>query len=145
MGWGTLFQVTDTARTLIAQCGSKGEWYGALDQLRVEEAPKCDAEDSIRFWGLALEGQPYPLSKLFLGDIHADLDGASDPNVSFFGQATVRDVSQALDSNGRGFFEGLFTGKDHVDAGQIRFLEPLRDFFKDASAKGLAVIALWEC
>src|ERR1700735_5024477 len=98
---GTLFQVADAARTLIDQYGSKGEWYGALDRLRVEDAPRCDAEDSIRFWGQALEGQPYPLSKLFLGDVHAGFDGASDPNVSFFGHVTVREVSQALESNGR--------------------------------------------
>jgi hypothetical protein len=146
MGWGRLYQVDDSARILLSGCKSKSEWYDVLGQLRVENAPKCNAEDSIRFWGVALEGQPYPLSRLFLGDFHTPPDGSDDPYVCFLGRAIVRDVARKLASESDAFFVELFSKKNgsSFDSSPLWFLEPLRSFFKEASANDMAIVVLWE-
>jgi hypothetical protein len=146
MGWGRLYRIDDSARILLSGCKSKNEWFDALGQLQVEKAPRCNAEDSIRFWGEILEGQPYPLSRLFLGDFHTPPDGSDDPFVSFFGRATVHDVARKLASESDAFFVGLFSKKNgwSFDSGLLWFLEPLRSFFKEASANDMAIVALWE-
>jgi hypothetical protein len=146
MGWGVLYQIDDSARILLSSCKSKSAWYDVLGQLQMEKAPKCHAEDSIRFWGLAFEGQAYPLSRLFLGDFHTPPDGSDDPYVSFLSRTTVHDVAEKLVSENNTFFLELFSPKNgySLDSRPLWFLEPLRSFFKEASANDMAIVVLWE-
>lgn len=133
MGWGTLWQVEDSARELLSNRRTKAEWYEALEPLDIENAPELNAEDSVRFWSTVLDGRPGPLGRLFAGEMHAAFDEYDDPNVLFLGRDLVAEIAPALGALNEEYFAELFRSRDDNWACNAWFFDPLRAFHSAAS------------
>ena len=86
MGWGTFYEIDDSAAARLSGCKSKSEWYDALSDLGLDELPDLNAEESVPAWGAALQNHDGALGRLFIGDLRAEDDGYDDPNVLFAGR-----------------------------------------------------------
>jgi hypothetical protein len=144
MGWGRLYEVPSSASERIRDCRSKSDWYREMGAIGVgaNELAECDLEDSVNFLGSALEVQPYPLSKLFIGEMNAAPDESDDPNVSFSGCRLARDIATELNAVKEDFFDLIAT--DRPPNGYAWLMRDLRQFFDGVSLRGNAVICLWE-
>ena len=144
MGWGTLYEVDDSARARLCTCRTKSEWYEALGALSIENSPQLSAEESIPFWVSKLESINHPLARFFKGDMHAEYNEYDDPNVCFVGRATTKAFLQELDTAGKAFFVTLFPHSDLYGSGDSWLYEPLCKFLREASTRENGVIILWE-
>jgi len=145
--WGCFYELSDAAKTSFAGLNSKSEWYDALGQWKLESAPQLDAEQSLQYgWIWALRDQPYPLGKLFSGDLHTNPDGTGDPEVVFLGAQLVQSLARELAENDKAFFLELLSADEKFRADRsayISLLEPIRSFFAAAASRGQAVIVMW--
>jgi hypothetical protein len=144
MGWGTIYEVPDSSRALLATCSGKGEWYEALGALGVENVSQLDAEDSIRFWAAKLDESGHPMAEFFVGELHAEYDEYDDPNVCFNGNSAVRAFVEQLNQTGKQFFVTLFPSPIPNAVGDSWLYEPLRDFLHGVGDRGNGVVILWE-
>jgi len=131
-------------RDLLAQKQAKGQWYEALEILKVQDLPQLDAEDSVRFWGTVLLGHPGPLGRLFVGEMHAIFDNTSDPNVLFLGRDDVGEIADAFKHLDKNYLVELFRMRNPGWINHAWLYEPLRAFLFSARSNGKAVIILWE-
>jgi hypothetical protein len=143
VGWGRFYEVDDGARDLLAREKTKAGWYDALATLNIENSPRLDAEDSIRFWGTVLKDHPGPLSSLFIGEMHA-IDEFDDPNVLFLGRDTVTEIAQAMNHLSQDYFAELFRSTNPDWGSHAWLYEPLRAFLASCQNRGKAVIIMWE-
>ena len=146
MGWGTLYEVSDNARQLLSTRRTKAEWYEAMGTLDLENTPKLNAEDSIRFWESKLQSIDHPAASFFEGDLHAEYDEFDDPNVCFVGGESVRAFLIQFEELGKQFFVTLFPPPPHFPnaVGDSWLYDPLCTFLREVCLRGKAVIMLWE-
>src|SRR5215472_5880957 len=130
MGWGTFYEVSDSARVLLSDCRSKADWYKALGTLGLESAPQLDAEDSIRFWASKFQSIGDPAERFFQGDCHAEYDSFGDPNASFVGNETVRWFLARLEMLGKDFFIRAFPHTGPYGTGDSWLYDPLLGFLR---------------
>lgn len=144
MGWGKLYEVPSSASERFRDCRSKSDWYQAMGAIGVgdNELAECDLEDAVNFLGSVLELQPYPLGKLFIGELNAAPDESDDPNVSVSGSGLVQEIATALNSVAEDFFDVMAT--DRPPNGYAWLMRDLRQFFDRVSSRGNAVVCLWE-
>lgn len=144
MGWGIFYEVDDDARDVFNMCSSKTDWYQALDKLGIEDCPKLDAEDSIRFWVSKLQEISHPMEKFFEGELHAEYDEFDDADVSFSGNQLTRLFLTQLEHLGKQFFTDLFPHYHPYGEGDSWLYEPLRSFLQSTCERGNGVVILWE-
>ncbi|WP_147426694.1 hypothetical protein [Trinickia fusca] len=144
MGWGKLYEVPDSARERFRDCRTKSDWYDAMGEIGVGagKSAECDLEDSVNLLGNELELQPYPLGKLFIGELHAELNEFDDPNVSFLGCQLAKDIATALNTVEENFFDSIAT--HHPPNPYTWLLRDLRRFFDEVALRSNAVVCLWE-
>ncbi|RKP46346.1 hypothetical protein D7S89_17030 [Trinickia fusca] len=106
------------------------------------KSAECDLEDSVNLLGNELELQPYPLGKLFIGELHAELNEFDDPNVSFLGCQLAKDIATALNTVEENFFDSIAT--HHPPNPYTWLLRDLRRFFDEVALRSNAVVCLWE-
>ena len=144
MGWGKLYEVSESASQLLGACRTKAEWYEAMSTLDIVNAPQLDAEDSIRFWASKLHSIDHPAAKFFDGDLHAEYDELSDPNVCFVGSESARAFLSQLEILGKPFFVSLFPHDGSHGVGEVWLYDPLCVFLRETCSRGNAVVILWE-
>jgi hypothetical protein len=144
MGWGKLYEVSESAGQLLGACRTKAEWYQAMSTLDIENAPRLDAEDSIRSWASKLHSIDHPAAKFFVGDLHAEYDEFNDPNVCFVGRESARAFLSQLEILGKPFFVSLFPHHGLYGAGESWLYDPLCAFLREACSRHNAIVILWE-
>lgn len=144
MGWGRFYAVNENAKQLLDTCRTKADWYEAMSTLDIEHAPQLDAEDSIRFWASKLDSLGHPAAKFFIGDLHAEDNGAGDPNVCFVSSESASRFFLQLEQLGEPFFVDLFPHDGPYGIGHAWLYEPLCAFLRDVCLRGDAVMILWE-
>lgn len=144
MGWGKLYEVSESSSQLLSKCGTKAEWYEAMKTLGIENAPQLDAEDSIRFWAAKLHSIDHPAAKFFVGDLHAGYDELNDPHVLFIGSESAKAFLSDLEKLGKQFFVNLFPHDGPYGVGESWLYNPLCAFLRETCARGNAVVILWE-
>lgn len=144
MGWGKLYEVSDSTGPLLATRRTKAEWYEAMNTLGIENAAQLDAEDSIRIWASKLHSIDPSAAKFFGGDLHAEYDELDDPNVCFVGSESVKAFLSLLEELGKQFFVGLFPHDGPHGVGESWLYDPLCAFLRATCSRGNAVIILWE-
>ena len=144
MGWGTFYEVSDSARGRLSTCRTKSEWYEALGALSIESSPQLDAEESISFWVSKLESIEHPLARFFEGDMHAEYNEYDDPNVCYVGNTSTNAFLTELNGVGKEFFVRLFPHNGPYGSGDSWLYEPLCKFLRDVCARNNGVIILWE-
>ncbi|MFZ6872313.1 hypothetical protein ACO0LF_09635 [Undibacterium sp. Di27W] len=141
MSFGFFYEVEDSARDLLTDCMSKGEWYDVLGELHIENSQSCKAEESLPAWELALKEASGPLARLFTGELRAETDEFDDPSVVFLGADLVKSIAGEIRKNGKSFFESLLK-EVGCDADSWLF-EPMYQFFNEAAGRNKAAIILW--
>lgn len=144
MGWGKFYEVSESASQLLRTCRTKAEWYEAMGTLAIENAPQLDAEDSIRFWASTLHDIDHPAAKFFVGDLHAEYDEFSDPNVCFVGSESAKVFLSQLEELGKQFFVSAFSRDGLYGSGGSWLYDPLCAFLRETCSQGNAVLILWE-
>lgn len=144
MGWGRFYAVNERASEVLATCRTKADWYGAMNALDIDNAPQLDAEDSIRFWASKLDAIAHPAARFFIGDLHAEGNGADDPNVCFVSRESTSAFLSLLEPIGEQFFISLFPHVGPYGIGHAWLYEPLCVFLREACRRGNAVMILWE-
>src|SRR5687768_11620372 len=131
MGWGYCYEVDGSARDAFAEARSKSDWYDVLQSLDIESKPALNCEDSIRAWGAAFQDEPAPLSRMFVGDMHAEYDEYDDPNVCYLGPPLVQEVARELQKKGKAHVASLLHAVRPAGNDQWLF-EPLSSFLSSA-------------
>jgi hypothetical protein len=141
MSFGYFYEVEDSARNLLADCVSKGEWYDVLGELHVENCPTFEAEESLPAWELALKDVPGPLASVFTGELRAEKDEFDDPDAVFLGADLVKSIAAEVGKRDKAYFESLLK-EVGCDADAWLF-EPMRQFLNEAAGRNKAAIILW--
>ena len=143
MAWGNFYEIRSQARPQFEACVEKGDWYHVLNAHIVasSEVPECDLEEAVVTLGGAMELQPHPWNRIFLGDFHAPFDDTDDPNVALLSESLVREISEALAKSDESFFDRIST---YQPPNPFTWLHhALREFFTAAASRGSAVVCIW--
>lgn len=137
-----LYQVDDTARQVLKDLVTLPEWFEFMGTLDLDEAARCDVEDSWALWREATRELDPPLSLLFTGELKPDEEEGGDPDAGFIGAPAVRDIHRLLESRGRSYFAAQLEDAGYSSEADIWLYEELCGFLADCVIKEKAVLFL---